>query len=489
MKKHFRLSAVALSLAVLTAPMTSFAGFTSFFGGNDNKEEQKQEAPAQMQATPAVTNTTAAISLAVPSLAPMLEKVLPAVVTISVEGTEKTNQKSFDIPEEFKFFFGDDFFGNGSSNPKNFKGLGSGVIINAEKGYVLTNNHVIDSADKITVKLKDGREFKAKVVGKDKQSDVALIQIENPKNLTQIQMADSDKLRVGDFAVAIGNPFGLGQTATSGIISALGRSTGSDGGNYENFIQTDAAVNRGNSGGPLINLNGELIGINTAIISPSGGNAGIAFAIPSNMANNLVAQILEYGEVRRGLLGIKGGELNADLAKAFNIDAQQGAFVSEVIPGSAADKAGLKAGDVIIAMNGQKISSFAEMRAKIATSGAGKEINLTYLRDNKTENVKVTLQADDGNQTATADSDILPELEGAQFENYAENNTKGVKISKVAKNSPAARNGLKEGDIIIGVNRTLINNLSELRKALNDQNSVSALNILRGNSNFYLLLQ
>jgi len=295
-------------------------------------------------------------------------------------------------------------------------------------------------------------------------------------------MADSDKLRVGDFTVAIGNPFGLGQTVTSGIVSALGRSTGSDSGAYENYIQTDAAVNRGNSGGALLNLQGELIGINTAIISPSGGNAGIAFAIPSNQANNLVQQILEFGEVRRGLLGIKGSELNADLAKAFNVSAQQGAFVSEVIPNSAAEKAGLKAGDVITAMNGQKISSFAEMRAKIATSGAGKEIELTYLRDGKTDNVKVTLQADDGSQTASKTE--LPALDGATLNNYDAKGVKGVEINKVQPNSMAAQRGLKSGDIIIGINRQPIESTQDLRKALDEKPSAVALNILRGKNNF-----
>ena len=286
-KTRFVLSSIALGLSVLSTPFVTQAGLPSFIS------EQN-------------------------SLAPMLEKVQPAVVTLSVEGKAKVDSRSpfqDDIPEEFKFFFGDRFaeqFGGRGESKRNFRGLGSGVIINASKGYVLTNNHVIDGADKITVQLQDGREFKAKLVGKDEQSDIALVQLEKPSNLTEIKFADSDKLRVGDFTVAIGNPFGLGQTVTSCIVSALGRSTGSDSGAYENYIQTDAAVNRGNSGGALVNLNGELIGINTAIISPSGGNAGIAFAIPSNQANNLVQQILEFGEVRRGLLGIKGGELNAD---------------------------------------------------------------------------------------------------------------------------------------------------------------------------------
>ena len=460
-KSRFTLSAIALGLSVLAAPMTTMA-----------------ELPAMI---------TQANTFGTPSLAPMLERVLPAVVSISVEGKEATSRRStFDdqIPEEFRRFFGDDFFGGRQSAPRQFKGMGSGVIINAEKGYVITNNHVIDGADKITVQLNDGREFKGKIIGQDEQSDVALVQIENPKNLTAIKIADSDKLRVGDFTVAIGNPFGLGQTVTSGIVSALGRSTGSDSGKYENYIQTDAAVNRGNSGGPLINLNGELIGINTAIISPSGGNAGIAFAIPSNMANNLIQQIIEFGEVRRGLLGIKGGELNADLAKAFNVDAQQGAFVSEVMPNSAADKAG----DVIIALNGQKISSFAELRAKIATSGAGKTLELTVLRDGKTQNMKVTLQSDDGKTTlssSTTVDQLLPALEGAELTN----NDNGVKVNKVEKNSPAAQRGLKAGDIIIGINRHKVENLKDLRKILEDKPSAIAINILRGDTNFYLLVQ
>ena len=459
-KRNFVLTSIALGLSVLTTPMMSVA-----------------ETPTEISA-----------GQVMPSLAPMLEKVLPSVVSISVEGKQKSNaaQMDDDIPEEFKFFFGPDMFDRDRA-PRNFKGLGSGAIINAEKGYVLTNNHVIKDADKITVQLHDGREFKAKVIGADEMSDVALIQVEKPKNLTALKLADSDKLRVGDFTVAIGNPFGLGQTVTSGIVSALGRSVGSDSGTYENYIQTDAAVNRGNSGGPLINLNGELIGINTAILSPSGGNAGIAFAIPSNMANNLVQQILEFGEVRRGMLGIKGGELNADLAQAFDIEAKKGAFISEVMPGSAADKAGLKAGDVITAINGQAISSFAEMRAKIATSGAGKEIDLTYLRDGKSNNAKVTLQSDD--QTQTRANGLLPALDGAELNNYDEKGMKGVAITKIKPNSLAEQRGLKSGDVIIGINRQKVENLGQLRKILESKPSAIALNIIRGDSNFYLLVQ
>lgn len=457
MMKKSVLTSLVLGLSVLTTPMFAQANLPTVVEGQ-----------------------------AVPSLAPMLEKVRPAVVSIAVEGKTKASESRPNIPEEFEFFFGPEMFRNGGA-PRQFRGEGSGVIINADKGYVVTNNHVINGADKITVKLEDGREFKAKLVGADPMSDVALIQLENPKDLTEIKIADSDKLRVGDFTVAIGNPFGLGQTVTSGIVSALGRSTGNIDESYESYIQTDAAVNRGNSGGPLINLNGELIGINTAIISPSGGNAGIAFAIPSNMANNLVQQIIEFGEVKRGLLGIKGGELNADLAKAFDVKAQQGAFVSEVMADSAAAKAGLKAGDVITALNGQKIRSFSELRAKVATTGAGKEIELTYLRDGKESNVKVTLQSDE--QSKTSAKSLLPTLNGAEFANYNDKDVKGVEIVKVEKGSMAESRGFKKGDIIVGVNRQTVENIGELRKILDSNPSAIALNILRDGSNFYVIIQ
>ena len=278
---------------------------------------------------------------ALPSLAPMLEKVLPAVVSVQVEGTASP---TLNMPEELKKYFGDNA---PQEQAQPFEGLGSGVIIDAAKGYVLTNNHVINQAQKISVQLNDGREFDAKLVGSDEQSDIALLQLIKPDHLTQIAIADSDKLRVGDFAVAVGNPFGLGQTATSGIVSALGRS-GLNLEGLENFIQTDASINRGNSGGALLNLNGELIGINTAILAPGGGSIGIGFAIPSNMARTLAQQLMQFGEIKRGLLGIKGTEMTSDIAKAFKLDVQRGAFVSEVLPNSGSAKAGVKSGDVKI---------------------------------------------------------------------------------------------------------------------------------------------
>ncbi|MBJ2067179.1 serine endoprotease DegQ [Serratia odorifera] len=429
----------------------------------------------------------AALPLAVqgqqlPSLAPMLEKVLPAVVSVHIEGTQVQRQQ---LPEEFKYFFGPNFpTQKQSSRP--FEGLGSGVIIDAAKGYILTNNHVIANADKIKVQLNDGREFDAKLIGRDEQTDIALLQV-TAKNLSAVKMADSDTLRVGDFAVAVGNPFGLGQTATSGIISALGRS-GLNLEGLENFIQTDASINRGNSGGALVNLNGELIGINTAILAPGGGNIGIGFAIPSNMVQNLSQQLIEFGEVKRGLLGIKGSEMTADMAKAFNTDAQRGAFVSEVLPKSAAAKADIKAGDILVSVDGKPVSSFAELRAKVGTTAPGKTIKVGLLRDGKPQEVSVTL---DNSETATTSAETLsPALQGASLSNGAiTGGAKGVKIDNVEKGTPAAQVGLQKGDVIIGINRQRVENITALRKVLAAKPPVMALNIVRGGETLYLLLR
>ncbi|KFX03491.1 serine endoprotease DegQ [Pectobacterium betavasculorum] len=418
-----------------------------------------------------------------PSLAPMLEKVLPAVVSVHVEGTQVQRQR---VPEEFKFFFGPNF-PTDKQNSRPFEGLGSGVIIDAAKGYVLTNNHVINNADKIRVQLNDGREYDAKLIGRDEQTDIALLQVNDAKNLIAVKMADSDQLRVGDFAVAVGNPFGLGQTATSGIISALGRS-GLNLEGLENFIQTDASINRGNSGGALVNLNGELIGINTAILAPGGGNIGIGFAIPSNMAQNLAQQLVEFGEVKRGLLGIKGSEMTSEMAKAFKVDAQRGAFVSEVLPKSAAAKAGIKAGDVLTTLDGKPISSFAELRAKVGTTAPGKTVKIGLLRDGKPQEVSVVL--DNSTSASTSAETLSPSLQGASLTNgQLKDGSKGVQIDNVAKDTPAAQVGLQKGDIIIGVNRERIENITQLRKLLEAKPSVLALNIVRGEETIYLLLR
>lgn len=417
-----------------------------------------------------------------PSLAPMVEKVSPSVVSIAVEGSQISTQH---IPESFRFFFGPNFPSE-QVKERPFQGLGSGVIIDAKKGYVITNHHVIDHAKKIRIQLKDGREYDATLVGSDKMSDIALLKLDDAKNLTQIKIANSDKLRVGDFAVAIGNPFGLGQTVTSGIISALGRS-GLNLDNLENFIQTDAAINSGNSGGALVNLNGELIGINTAILGPNGGNIGIGFAIPSNMANNLVKQIIEFGEVKRGVLGVLGGELSTELAEAFGYETKHGAFVSQVLPDSAAAKAGIKAGDIVVSIDGQNIKTFGELRAKIATLGAGKKVKLGLIRDGKKKTVTATLK--DANQNKMAAEVLHDALKGAQLENYRKGDIRGVLVSAVEANSIAARYGLEKDDIIVGLNRNEISSLGDLRKVLEQKPSVLAINIIRENTDLYLVIR
>ncbi|UCB32411.1 serine endoprotease DegQ [Duffyella gerundensis] len=419
---------------------------------------------------------------ALPSLAPMLEKVLPAVVSVHVEGTATEDRQ--EIPEPLKRFFGQQ---PGDNQPQPFEGLGSGVIIDAAKGYVLTNNHVVNGADKISVQLSDGNEYDAKLIGHDEQTDIALIQIQGAKNLTQIKVADSDALKVGDFAVAIGNPFGLGQTATSGIISALGRS-GLNLEGLENFIQTDAAINRGNSGGALINLNGELIGINTAILASSGGNIGIGFAIPGNMAVELAKQLIEFGEVKRGQLGIKGTELTPDIAKAFNVDAQRGAFVSEVLPQSAAAKAGIKAGDIITSLDGKNITSFAELRVKIGTTAPGKQVKVGLVREGKPQSVTVTLEQ---SAQSTASAQLMsPALQGATLsDGQTKTGDKGVNVDAVDKGTPAEQIGLQKGDVIVGVNRSRVQNLAEMRKFLDAKPAVMALHVVRGEDTIYLLLR
>jgi Do/DeqQ family serine protease len=414
-----------------------------------------------------------------PSLAPMLEHVTPAVVSISVIGTHKVPQQN--VPEAFKFFFGNK--GQSQAQQRPFRGLGSGVIIDSENGYIVTNNHVIENADKIMITLKDGRQIEAKKLGSDAKSDIALLQIE-AKDLSEMKLADSDNLRVGDFTVAIGSPFGLGQTVTSGIVSALGRSNLNIE-HYEDFIQTDAAINSGNSGGALVNLRGELIGINTAILGPGGGNVGIGFAIPSNMMHNLVTQIIEFGQVHRGILGVSGRSVNSEIAKAMELKTSQGSFIEQVMPNSAADEAGIKAGDVIIAMNGKAIKSFFELRAKIGSIGANKKVKLTVIREGENKVFTVKLKQDQSADIAAAS--IHSMLDGAKLENDAKK--QAIIIEQVAQDSPAQMAGFQAGDIITGVNRSRIKDIAQLRDYLKDKSGVLALSIIRDSHSQYIMIR
>ena len=360
----------------------------------------------------------------VPSLAPMVEQVTPAVVNISVSGKKEVKG----AVDPFQYFFGNRRGRSPQVQERPFQSLGSGVIIDKDKGYVVTNYHVINDADEITVTLKDGRKFDAKKLGGDEQSDIAVLKID-PDDLTEIAIANSDKTRVGDFVVAIGNPFGLGQTVTSGIVSAKGRS-GLMRGGLEDFIQTDAAINSGNSGGALLNLNGELVGINTAIIAPGGGNVGIGFAIPSTMMNNLVEQIIEFGQVKRGVLGISGTDLSQDTAQALGVEVAQGAFVNQVMEDSSAQKAGLQSGDVITHVDGVKIQSFSELRSKVASKGAGKELTLTVLRDGDSLKLDVVLGSAD--QPSMAADNLHPSLKGATFSSgKTKRGDAGVEVTEV----------------------------------------------------------
>jgi len=421
-----------------------------------------------------------------PSLAPMLEDVLPSVVNISTEGRVSAGSSPFQSDPFFERFF--NMMPDSQPRQRRTQSLGSGVIIDSESGYVVTNHHVIENADQIRVRLDDGRSFEAKVVGADPEADVAVIQIP-AQGLKAIKLGDSDSLRVGDFVVAIGNPFGLSQTATSGIVSALGRSgLGIEG--YEDFIQTDASINQGNSGGALVNLRGELIGVNTAILARGGGNVGIGFAIPVNMVVSLTAQIIEFGEVRRGRLGVHIQDLTPELAQAFGVEAGSGALISKVIPDSAAKAADLREGDVITMVNGRAIKGATELRNVIGLARADEEIELTYIRDRKSFNKKIRIRA------VVAESgrgiQISESFEGARLEDVDDSSSQkgqpGIRVVEVTSGSAAWQAGLRSGDIILSVNRHWVYSLEHLVQIVNGRTSGLLLNIQRGESALFLVI-
>lgn len=419
-----------------------------------------------------------------PSLAPMLEKVNPAVVNISTHTTRTVQQNPLLNDPFFRRFFNIPE-GQMPERKRRTQSAGSGVIINAKNGTVVTNHHVIDGADEITVSMEDGRSYTAELIGSDPDVDIAVLKIDAP-NLVDIPVANSDPVRVGDFVVAIGNPFGLGQTVTTGVVSALGR-TGLGIEGYENFIQTDASINPGNSGGALVNLKGELVGINTAILAPSGGNIGIGFAIPTNMAQASISQILEFGEVKRGQLGVIIQDLTPALAEAFGIEnGQRGALIAEVQPGSAAEKAGLKAGDVVVAVDGKDILSSAQLRNAVGVRQIGETLKLTIVRDGKTRVVKSKI-GEPSKLVAGKDEAVHKFLEGASLMEADDND--GVLVSEVSQGSPAARAGLRQGDVIMSANKQRVKSIAELRKAAAASDDRLLLQVRRGRAALYIVLQ
>ncbi len=418
-----------------------------------------------------------------PSLAPMLKEVNPAVVNISTYAKQETYNPLLNDPF-FRFFFNVPESYQQNPQPRQ-QSAGSGVIVNAREGIVLTNYHVIKGADEVHVSLTDGRDYMAKIIGVDPDIDIAVLKIK-PEKLTDANLADSNLLEVGDFVVAIGNPFGLGQTVTTGIVSALGR-TGLGIEGYENFIQTDASINPGNSGGALVNLKGQLVGINTAIIAPSGGNVGIGFAIPINMVKSAMGQILKYGKVRRGTIGINIQDITSELRQAFSLSSgQRGVLVTGVDESSPADKAGIKPGDIVVAVNGETTTSTGQLRSQIGVKGIGDKIDLDVIREGNSLKFSMKVAA-----PKTSVTDIRGKysrlLDGARFENQPQG--KGVIVTRIAPNSNAAYSGLRQGDLIIGVNRLRVNNIEDFRKLLSREYDQLLLHINRSGRMFYLVIR
>jgi serine protease Do/serine protease DegQ len=414
----------------------------------------------------------------VPSLSPIVKKVSPAVVNIATRGTVRDRGPQNPLLDDpfFRRFF--DVPPESGPRERPFQSAGSGVIFDAKAGYIVTNAHVVENASEITVTLQDGRDLKADVVGSDEPSDVAVLKIKSESTLVQIGLGDSSKVEVGDFVLAIGNPFGLQHTVTSGIISGLSRS-GINPDGYEDFIQTDASINPGNSGGALVNLRGELIGINTAILSRSGGNIGIGFAIPVNMAHSVMDQLIKFGSVKRGQLGVSMYTVTPDIAHSLGLANALGALVSQVGEGSPAEKAGIHTGDVITSVNGQPVKSNSELRNSIGLMRVGDKVEIGLLRDGKP--LKVTAVIADTTATAQAGpaESIHKAFEGATLADAPDSG--GALVKNVEPGSAAAQSGLRNNDVIMGANRGRVSNVQQLRDRAKGT-SVLVLEVRRGNS-------
>src|ERR1041385_3820721 len=453
--------------------------------------------------TPAVNYTRVPDSAPQNSYADVVARVAPAVVTI--HANKRVRQ-----PQQFPFF--DDPFGFGNRNREQQqqqpreqleRALGSGVIVSAD-GYIITNHHVIDGAEEIQVALSDGRTVAAKLVGSDPPSDLAVLKIAQT-GLAFLTPGDSDKVRVGDVALAIGNPLNVGQTVTMGIISAKGRSTGLGSGAFEDFLQTDAPINQGNSGGALVNTNGDLIGINSQILGgTTGGNIGIGFAIPSNMVKTVMDQLIKSGKVRRGQLGIGVRRVDSDMAESLGMSETKGIIVNSVTPGSAAERAGIRQGDVIIALDGAPVNEVNAFRNRIASSGPGAQVTLTILRDNREQKITATTgefkpegeKSDQGETGPGATGQgklglsVIPLTPDIASELNLRAGTKGVVVDSVDPAGPAAATGLARGDVIQEVNRQPISTTDDLRTAIDKNGNKPALLLInRRGQQIYLTVR
>jgi serine protease Do len=436
-------------------------------------------------------------------LTPVVERVVPAVVNISSEKIVRFADSGPSSPFFFDPFFRE-YFGEGSPRGYNQpreqreQSLGSGVIINAD-GYILTNNHVVESASSVRVSLADKRELKARVIGTDPRTDIAVIKVDE-KNLPVLPIADSSKVKTGQFVLAVGNPFGLGQTVTMGIVSALGRGNLSIV-DYEDFIQTDAPINPGNSGGALVDIHGALIGINTAILSRSGGNQGIGFAVPINMARDVMGRLVKDGKVVRGWLGVVIQPVTPAVARAMGLAKPSGALIGDVTPGGPAERAGLRRGDIVLSMNGEAINETRELSLKVAMLAPGTTARLRVHRDRGEVDIPVTLGEQPSERSTLAsgpESGPARALQGVSVTNLnpqlrqqlgLPSGMTGVVVTAVEMGSPAAEAGLRRGDVIQEVNRRAVSNVSEFDRAVRQGGDAVVLLVNRGGNTMFVVVE